>query len=329
MLGPDGTTQAGNFQYDVTSFRQVTQVLAPGLSTLLPDLAGAVRRQGLTDTHVDVTQARRIFNDLIVLRFSLLRNFRLLRNERLGTIDGLVSHTHRRLENAELLDIVEEVIGEAPRRTVFHGGAVVGRRCVLWYRAATPMFVFPVDGRPHSFYCGYYFHNGEATGHSVRCSLTVFTRYGTCLAPFTKTNRIKHSGRDFHLRLGKMLASTVVQEIPYAVLQEGVQNLMATPLGFETGPNHDQKAVAKRIVRNLRNLGMPMNWAQSCLDETLLVGRTQQRPDRPVPRLDELYASRTFFDLFASCVRMARQLPTSRRETVEHVAYRLLTDQSI
>lgn len=320
MLGTDGSTQRGGYHYTVVSFRQLAQVIAPGLSTLLPDLSGAVRRKGIGDDLLDAVQARRIFNDLVQLRFSQLSSYRLLRNETDKTIDGLIGHKHRSLENRTLLLAANDAV---PDDVIFHAGSVIGRKVVLWYRSQHPMFSISLGDEPWPFFYGYYFHNGEATGTSVRGGLTVFTPIGTCLSPITKNHRVTHVGRDFNQRLSKMFQFILNEPVDVDQYHAGVDQLLETPLGYGSLDDRAQKNRERTIVRALGELGIPQRWAADCLNEALYVGRAGKQR-RPVGRVDQLFASRTTFDLFCPVIRLARALPTNRREKIEQAAYKIL-----
>jgi len=321
----EGCTNRGGYRFTAISFRQVAQIIAPGLSTLLPDLSGTIARKQVDEEMIDEHQARDIFNKLVRLRFPLLSSYRLLRNENTKTIDGVVGQKHRSLENLTMLEAAGSAVATLTDDIEFYAAAVVGRKMMLWYRAKSPMFVREVSGKPWSFYHGYYFRNAESTGTSVRGGLTVYTRHGSCLAPFTKKSRVTHIGRDFNQRLGKMFQHILGPDAPVEKFQEGVDNLLSTSLGYAELGDKEKKRFEKDAVKALSNIGLPQRWASEIFETTLKVGSVDLADLKPLVDFNHIYATRTFFDMFSPLVRMARDLPSNRREGVEQVAYKVLT----
>lgn len=325
MYGRSGRTQRGEYRLTALSFRQLCKILAHGLSTLLPELAGVVARADIDDELTDFRRAREIFNGIVTLRFPLLRQYRLLRNEQAKLIDGVVGQKHRSLDNATMFERVNEAVQETASGVVFHTAVVTGRKMTVWYRHPEPLFVVDVDGQPWSFHRGYYFRNAESTGTSVCGSLTIFTRQGTCMMPFTKQGRVMHIGRDFQQRLSKMFQHVLATTVDAQQLQAGVERLLTTPLGYAELGDKARRAFEKEIVHNLSALGLPQRWAAECFENALTVGRADPRQLSPARSPRQVLATRTYFDVLCPLLRMARSLPSNRRESVEQVAYRMLT----
>lgn len=329
MIGSDGATRRGGYRYTAISFRKIAQQLASGLSTLLPDMAGETLKRNVDEEMTDPHGAREIFNNLARLRFPLLRPYRLLRNEEAKTIDGVVGQKHRSLENLTMLESAASAVQSLASDVEFYAAAVVGRKMVLWYRATSPLFVREINGKPWRFRHGYYFRNSEVTGTSVRGGLTIYTRHGTCLSPFTKNSRVSHIGRDFNQRLSKMFQHILGADVSAEKFRDGVDRLLDTPLGYAELDEKERKRFKARFVRALGDLGLPQQWAKEIFNKTLSVGSVDLADLRPTMMRSRLYASRTFFDVFCPLVRMARDLPITRREAVEQVAYKVLTGKLV
>lgn len=321
QLTRQGRTKRGDFRYTSCGFYQLAGLLGPGLGRFLPDLAGMNPRQAVNC--VDGEQAIRIFNDLIDLRLSLFEQYRLVRNESLRVIEGLVGSRHRFLENLTMLRLAHDAL---PQTCEFYGGALVGRRLALWFRSREPLFV--IDSPAWPMYFGYYFSNAEATGVSVRGSLALYTREGVCIAPYRRFGfRVTHAGRDFDARLGQLFGE-VYNEPPLAEIREGVLKAKATRLGFtEHDSDRDRRSRVRRLVHSLAQLGISQGVGTDIVHEALYMGR---HPD-PVltPSYPKQFPSRTLFDLFVAMLRVGKRLDLDRQERVGQAAFDALTGRLI
>lgn len=327
MLGRDGRTKRGGYRYTASSFRKVTQYLAAGLSTLLSDLGGETRRTGVTDSMLDGHQARVIFNNMIQLRFELLAPYRLLRNEQDKTIDGVVGQKHRSLENITMLEFADSAVSSR-EDIAFYQAGLLNRRLVLWYRARQPMFVKEINERAWRFFHGYYFRNSESTGTSVCGGLTIFTRRGACLSPFTKDTRVTHIGRDFTHRLNKMFQNVLGAETSPEKYSKCVDQLLETPLRYaELTDNEQRETYHRRFCKGLENLGMPQKWASEIFDKTMRIGSKELDDLQHYFQPQLAYGDKTQFDIICPIMSMAKGLPLNKREAVEQVAFKVLNGQ--
>jgi hypothetical protein len=325
VIGPDGTTRRGGYRFTSNSFRHVAQLLAPGLSKFLPDLAGEVLRKDVDEEMLDAHHARDIFNKLAHLRFPALRRCRLLRDEKAKTIDGVVGQKHRSLENLNMLDATRSALESNGSDLRLYAASVASRKLMLWYRACEPMFTRDIHGYPWSFYHGYYFRNSESTGTSVRGGFTVFTKHGSCLTPFTKQSRVSHIGRDFTKRLSKMFQYILGSEVPRQALATSVDSMTQTSLGYTATDDKERRKFKASFIKALGSLGLPQRWAGEAFEDTLAIGSLDMLGRQPLLLTSRDYAQRTHFDIFCPLVRMARDLPMAQRERVEQVAYKVLT----
>lgn len=326
-LRGDGTTEAGGYRLTSNCFRQIAQKVAPGLSTLLPNLVGNTRTAKITDDMVDAQQARHIWNAVLDLRFGLLQAYSLVRDEAARRIDGMVGHKHKCLENSLLLSHVRDMRTELAPDMQFHSAVVLGRRMLLWYRDRSPVCTMRFDGQAWPFYRGVYFCNGETTGTSVRGSSVLFTRKGTCMQPFARGGRVNHSGQDFSRRLDRLLHYVFQQTYSAAELQRQLSSLHETSLGLGSLSAKEQKAVMNRFLYAAGERRVPRQVGLAVWEAALCSGRDIGPITQEIRFAARVIAQRTRFDLFCSLVDTARRLPPNLREVTEQLAYLLLTSQ--
>ncbi len=315
------------FKFTSSAFRQAAQILCPGLSKLLPDLAGTVApsKDGKIAS-IDGPCAVKLWNNLIDLRFALFARYRIIRNDQERTIEGFVSHKHQYLENIWLYREAVETLAHYDANVAIYAALLIGRRFAIWFRHNVPLFTLDVDGQPWPFYGGYYFTNGEATGTSVRGTLAIFTPRGICLGAYRKYGRrVTHVGKDFMARLGQMFDSVVHCEIPKGKLEDGAKALLAKPLAYDVTWNKDQrKERSKKISHALGVLGVQKNLAVEATELALAIGRHHGMEVVDWAQVNHMYASRTALDLFVPLMGLARKVDLARREKLEQAAFDML-----
>ncbi len=323
LLTPDGVTQSGDYRYTWAGFAQVAQELAPGLSKLIPDIAGCYRRPENEPEFFDLLAAINMFNAVLSLRFELLSKKQVILNCSERLIEGVVSSTYKFLENRALYQQASEAIAAAGRDVQFYGAEVVGRRLTLWYRGRRPAFRVSVGKESHDFWIGYYFCNGEASNTSLRGTAAVFSRFGCCLEAFRDGTRINHAGRNFNRRVEQLFNRVAARELKVDSLREGVECLMQASLKI-SGTADAQAQQEERVVQALCRRGIGQWVAQDIVRNAIYVGKdvTAQPEHRMIA--PDLHASRTTYDLFCAMLRQSRKLGLDRREKVEQVAYELL-----
>lgn len=319
-------TKVGGFRLTLPAYRQAAQILAPGLSKFLPDIAGMTRSDDNRDQLIDGIMAIQLWNRLMDLRFGLFERYRVIRNENERTIEGFVSYKHQYMENIWLYNESVESLRQGNRQINMHAASLAGRRLALWFKDTTPAFSITSDNRTWPFYCGCYFTNGEATGMSVRGTSAILTPWGVCLAPYKRFGRrVTHIGRDFVERVGEMFASVVYAEIPVDKLRSGAAELLTKSLGFQIDWTAEQrKERAKKITHSLGLLGIQKNLAVEVTDLALATGRYQGVNTTEWSQSHQLYAGRTVLDLFVPLLWTARRLDQIRREKMEQAAFEVL-----
>ncbi len=327
QLNDQGMTLDNEFRFTSHAFRQAAQIIGPGVSKFLPDLAGMAPINGdQAQRLVDGRMAVRVWNSLVDLRYVMFGRYRVIRNERERTIEGFVSSRHQYLENSSLYREAVETFSSRGIDVSVYAASLVGRKFSLWFRQRTPQFHLAFDDQRWPFYGGYYFTNGEATGTSVRGTAAVFTPRGVCLGSYRKFGRrVTHVGRDFLHRLGIMFASVVSSEIPWDKLEAGAQALLTKSLGFTVDMTTEQrKERAKKVSHSLGVLGVQKNLAVEVTDLALAAGRYHAMDALEWSQAHQLYAGRTSLDLLVPLLRIARGLDSARRERLEQAAFDIL-----
>ncbi len=327
QMDPAARMFSDGFQFTAAAFRQAAQIVSPGLSKFLPELAGMVtsaddERMQL----VDGSFALAIWNSMIDLRFSCFKRYRIIRNETERTIEGFVSYKHQYLENITLYRQAVDTLASHDPNVLPYAALLTGRRFALWFRHTTPTFVLNVDEEQWPFHGGYYFTNGEATGTSVRGTLAVFTPKGVCLGPYRKHGRrVTHVGRDFSTRITDMFRAVVSSEVPWDKIEAGANLMVTKLLGFTADSSPERrKERAKKVAHSLALLGVQKNLALEATDVALTMGRHHEAVTTEWSQVHQLYASRTILDLFVPLLSIARRIDLARREKIEQAAFDLL-----
>jgi hypothetical protein len=329
-----GKTVRGGYEYTTTSFQQLCRILAAGTSTFIRDLTGKkLHRDGrdrLSDNHF----ALRTFNDVVALRFPLLTSYRVIRDEESKLIDGVIGPKHFALENSALYDQALSAVAATSEenQATFYSGVLLGRKMFLWYRSRRPFLSeWAGEGDAWRFYAGYFFCNGEARGTSARGTMAIFCKQGVCLGPYRKYgDRVSHIGRDFHRRLDKMFGKILSKQVPVAAFRDGMHKMLAESMGCCDPDKKKLVARIRTLARALATFNIPHRIALQIVDDALYVGRKTVLQEDDTPRAynqNQLFATRTSFDLFACLVRSAGQMNLSRREVLEQAAWQMLAGE--
>lgn len=327
QLDHEGRTVKDGFQFTAAAFSQVAQQMGPGLSKFIPDITGTAVLPESRHTLVDATEAIRFWNHVVDLRFSLFQRYRVIRNVKTRTIEGLVGHKHHYLENLALYREACESIAVHHPNVRAYAASLVGRRLAIWFRSTSSLFTHQVDDEAWPFHYGYYFTNGEATGNAVRGTLAIYSRAGACLGDFKKYGaRVCHTGKSFQQRLGQMFAKVIETEIPLDKLRVNSEKMMTQSLGFDPAWDKNQR---NRHIRKLTHavtvLGIPNTQAADVVNHALTSGRDRGQNAPTMRQLNILYSQRTLLDLYVPLLWTARETEISRREKIEQAAFDVLT----
>lgn len=315
--------------YRLTSlaFSQISQLIAPGLSSLLPDIVGTTvlpdERASLIDAGLGLT----FWNELVTVRWQLFQAHRLIANTVTKQVEGMMGYKHQYLENRVFFEAVQETVERQAPTVKFHAGMLLGRQLALWYRNDTPICTHTINGERWPFFYGYYFTNGEATGTAVRGTLAIYTRAGLCLAPYKPYGaRMSHAGRNFYQQLSTMLTVITSKEVPLDTLIQGITGLLETSLGFDrTWDKQHRLQHQRRLVHALGQTGVPQKIASAAVERGLTAGRLLGKATfMPMHDVSHLYAKRTLLDLFIPLMHIARAVDLTRRERIERTAFAVL-----
>jgi len=325
-LALDGSTLNTGCRFTEGAFKQIASHICPGLSTFISDLSGTIlsdHNRGGSD--IDGAKAVGVWNEIIRKRFHRLNAYRLVRNRHEQLIEGIISRKYTYLENYALFNEACDILSLDHPGVDLYGALVVGRRVTLWFRDEQPMFTINVDGVDRPFHKGYYFTNGEATGNAVQGTIAVFTPFGICLGDFKKHgDKLKHSGKNFHLRLGQMFTKVAKVEFPVTELKAGAENLLVQSLGFvPLWEKEEQEHRMKEIIATLQVAGVAQRDGKEILQDALSNGYKGE--DTLVMETSRKYAGRKLIDLFVTMLVTARKLGFKKREKLEKAAFQLLT----
>jgi hypothetical protein len=326
-LDTHGATLNNGCRFTESAFKQIASHVCPGLSTFISDYSGTVASEhNQRGVQVDGVKAVTTWNELIRRRFHRFQAYRLVRNNSEKLIEGIISRKYSYLDNYALFNEACAALEANQRGVDFYGGLVIGRRVILWFRAETPMFTIEVDGKTWPFYHGYYFTNGEATGNAVQGTIAVFTPAGICLGGFKEYGgKLKHSGKNFHLRLGQMFTKVSQVEFPIESLQTGATALGKQSLGFEPlWEKAEQEERIKEIVTRLQMVGVAQRDGRDILQAALSHGRKGEGAGELVMETSRKYAGRKLIDLFVTMLTVARKIDLKKREKLEQAAFQLL-----
>ena len=327
MLKVNGATMAHGNRYTVPAFNSVAQAIAPGLSLLVPNIAGINRRPRSSRESFSRKEAIRIFNAVVDLRFEDdLSLCQLVVNERDGHIEGLLGPKTHYLENLTLFQMIQDMLGDTAD-TEFCEGLVAGRHLMLRYTHTEALTT--IEGEePDAFYYGYHFANSESGDASVRAAPLVYRALdGTgSLIHLKESGRQFHTGKDFSAKLAHLISSVLLTDTDNARLCASLLSMSEQTLdldpetpgalkqqmgSLEQSLRHDTKAVTNAMARNI-------------VKHAVYVGSYGAEPDTDVEYLthrNSVIRGRTQFDVYNAITREAQRLAIPVREGVERTAH--------
>jgi hypothetical protein len=327
MLKSNGATRAHGNRYTVPAFNSVAQSIAPGLSLLIPNIAGINRRPRSSRESFSRKEAIRIFNAVVDLRFEDdLSLCQLVVNERDGHIEGLLGPKTQYLENLTLFQMIQDMLGDTAD-TEFCEGLVAGRHLMLRYTHTEELTT--IEGEESdAFHYGYHFANSESGDASVRAAPLIYRALdGTgSLIHLKESGRQFHTGKDFAAKLSHLISSVLLtdtdnERLCASLLSMSEQTLDLDPEtpgalkrqmeSLEQSLRHDTKAVTNAMARNI-------------VKHAVYVGSYGAEPDTDVEYLthrNSVIRARTQFDVYNAITREAQRLAIPMREGVERTAH--------
>lgn len=316
------------FQFTRESLSQICSIVAPGLGTLVENLAHLGPFRGKRTSHLEYSMvvAIEILNNAIQLRFgSRLAGRQLLVDYEANQIEGLVSPNYMHFSNSEFLDLCDRFVEESGVSPSLVEARLQGRGLVLRYKNDQDLFHLrdPL-GNVDWFNSGWHFSNNEVTSaEAIRVGLA-FVRTRTKRSAILEVGRLPGRG-NLHRRFQKLLVRLHGRAAAEANqnLEECATKLLTMPLDLGGSETHHVKRFDE-LVKHLIRGGLRQSDARRILNHTLLHGSREDNTDDEL-RLMTTYQRRSGYDLFNGLI--SQSLECDRLETAEKLAYRLLTGQ--
>jgi len=308
-----------------TALKQLCSRLAPGLSQAVCDVAGEDQDEESV-VPVDPEMAIKWVNDAIRLRFEdRMEGCRLIISARRKQLDGIVGPKYKFLSNLELFDRAQEFVRdqvEVP--AAFNNALVMGRRIMLRYRHADPLFEVPTNRKTmEPFFGGFHFSNSEVGDCSVRAAITIIRQWcdNTALGTFEEGGRLVHAGNNFFSRFENLLDRVQRKAAETGRLKENVLKLMDTKLGFGDPDTHNDRV--GQVVNQLHMRGLTKHFAKRTVNRALYEGSYEADRIHRVSDNESL-AKRTAYDLFNALTNEAKSAPLDLAERSEQLGYEML-----
>jgi hypothetical protein len=308
LLDPAGRVQH-KYRLTTLALSQLCQLLSPGLSTLLSDIADS-RHNASAATSQEV--AIRILNAVVRLRY----------NDRLAGKSLVIDRHNERADSfaAELQPVA------AP----FYEASVIGRRLTVRY--LSPQAVFDLGG--DAFFLGWQFANSETGNCAVHVGYLLVRALGrTCSLRETYSIRHRYPVEHLEMRVRQAraeLEACARQELPklHKCAVESQQKLLGL-----SGSSHSTHGRFRRFMFRIRNgKKLPLRVAERALQRTITHGSSTSSAEAlaalentPLANPEEIARSRTVYDLYNSLTYVARELTPPIEEATELLAHRLLT----
>lgn len=331
MLQPDGRTKRHGKRYTSSAFLSVAKAIAPGLSLLIPNIAGITGRPDSRNEKYSSNEAIRIFNAIIDLRYDEdLSMCQLVVNENDDYIEGLLGPKTQYLENFTFFQMIQDMLGETAE-TEFREGVVAGRQMMLRYSHKDPLVTMPGD-EPDTFHYGYHFANSESGDMSVRAAPLIYRPYdGTAsLVRFNESGRQFHTGRDFTSKLSALVSTVVTARPKTGKITSLLEELPSQSLELDPEEPGMLKTQMDALALQLRQISKSIttNVARNIIKRAVYIGSYGADPDEDVEYLTHRHSvirSRTRFDIYNAITREAQRDAITIRERVERTAYNFVT----
>lgn len=332
LLDRQGRIQ-GRYRLTAPALMQLGSTLGPGLGQLALNLAGARPRLDVSGEVESPELAVRIVNDMIRLRFELLRGRGMIVDHRARVVEGFVGSRYRFLGNYEFYSRARKAL---PREAKFHEAVVVGRQAMFRFLAPGPLRTLTSpSGREEPFYAGWHFSNGELGDCCVRASAFLYRAWSdtSSIETFNRATSFMHSrGPTFERRLERLFDTALRRVETLGAAAEKLPLLLRRRLGFGAEGAKTSERV-DRLARLLSNKDLGVSVVRDAIYRALAQGSYKRDRVDVVSaeswgrqaNLVEIAARRTAFDLYNALGAVAKGLSVTAREHTEVAAYRLLT----
>jgi hypothetical protein len=320
VLDDDGRLPDG-YRYTSNGLKQVCALLAPGLFQAVRDLSGIDRAPDGDRDEYDFKAAIGVYNRVVDLRGGpRLGDSRLLRHAGERLVEGVLGPRYAMVENSDVLDRADEAAAGRDGGPAFRHAVLSGRRLLLRYVAAAPLFVAANGDRWHD---GIHFANSEVGGESTFRAAALLCRGGDdayALGPFLGGKHV-HVGRKLGDKMARAFADAAAAAPDAARLAARARALGEASLGIDDAREDRLRDRVAALVSRLRGRGVPITAAERAV---ALAARGGRGPEGG-PRSRVEPGAWSHYDLFAALTREARTLYATAQESVERAAHDLLT----
>lgn len=299
-------TMSGNYRLSWAALAKLSQALGNGCCALLFDLLGKKSERPSFPL-----AAVKIYNELVRVRFrSCLMDRQLIVDRNTDTIVSVAAADYRMTSNSSILDLFDSLKSNT---TEFYGGVIVGTRASLEYLTRSgecdelPDYLNPV-----SF--GFVLDLDEGGQSGFRLLRTV--RFGD-LARLVRgadssqlAQRVRRS-RENRVKAYLSLAEQPVEGNPLELIRLAMStSAMVTPLGITADRVSENDRIEKKLVRDLRRMGITESMAKQVYRRTLQsAGKEKVLPGQLDLTSRHEWARRTYRDLYISIAADAAERP--------------------
>jgi hypothetical protein len=222
-------------------------------------------------------------------------------------------------------EMARDAVNSCPARVKFHEAILAGRRLMVRYVHARPLFEADAPSGVDAFHGGYHFSNSEVAGEaSVKAAVLLANMPGgTASLGLSDRGKLAHTGKDFGKRLAKMFGAVLAVPQDAADLRRRVEALRALPLGLG-GDTARRDAQLEYLTIAIHGQDVNRSSARRIAVSAMSRG-AHDPPNRHHTPSREVLASRDAYDLYRAMTREAVDLPLAAREPIERAAYDLLT----
>lgn len=322
QLQVSGATEEG-FRFTEQGFLQLARVIGPGLGQFLRDLASQPRTTAAVKRRPAGGYARQVWNDLVHVRLQDLREqgLQLVRDTASRLLIGVVSGQYHCFGPNSLVTSAASVLQDSPCE--FYAAQMTGLDTQVWYRHRESQHRRMVLGDEWQIREGWYFASGDMSKSSARATRVLFSRYGSCLAPYPKYGRrLLHVSGTFDTRWLAAIRGMVTSGVVLPPVLPTDQLLK--PLGFSTClTQKDRRRLRTRWRTALQRCSLPKDVANGIISQALQLGGHCRQPELPSEYVT--WGSRTMYDLLLTLLSTSLSLPAAKREAAEQVAFYVLT----
>jgi hypothetical protein len=339
LLNDRGLIQQ-SYRLTTTALQQLCSVLIPGLSQVVANVSGLKARTGQHAAEArSYPKAIELLNWSIKFRAKLLENCSLIIDRQNRQVEGVVGQRYKFLSNLEMLNRVEQYLGQKMPNMLFHEAALAGRRLLLRYREQEWAYALETPtAKREPFYVGVHFSNSELGDCCVRGTGVLSRAWSKTAAiyPFDEATSVVHfQGEKFGTKFRSMLDTVGKRLAEVRQTQPMLERLQAQPLGLQAMTEACQTRMGE-IVQKLTKQGVPKSTAYDSLVRAMLHG-SYKADSVPTaagnsiefmnPAVLTQFVNRTAFDLFNGLAYVASQREPARQEAIEQHAFKMVTGE--